>query len=579
MKEKFQKLFSTISLKKQIFLGYMVLILVPLCTVTTISTYRSVKILEEKTQRQLGMTCEAVNKQYDTFINDIEVISKDIICNTHLQEALMRSVDTAKKESYTSLQYQLQIESYLQGIRTRKPGIHSILIYGENSQNFSASSSWSWDVMYDAKEENWFREIVVNEKNFILTGIRDENQLFSYNIPMPQVITMARTIKDMNTFKNLGVLQVNMDVEYLSYLGMELAGDGYIGIFDDKGNTIFTNWRGEEEAFIVERVSEITGWKTIYYAPKNELLKETKDTTQFLWMVAAVVTLLGMFFAQVLTWSIMLPIKKIDRQVEMVSQGDFTRRITYKRQDEMGALIDGFNRMTQRVHELIREIQDKEEQRRKTEIDALQARINPHFMYNTLNSIRLTAMLHKDEEITEQLTAFVYLLKNASQSGGEAITIRKELEIIKAYCALMKYRYENFILTVQGSQEVEHLLVLPFIIQPLVENSIFHGIAALKRQGTISIVLKKKFDTVCMTLSDDGLGMEEDTVKKLLSGESNPSNTMNHVGMKNVLDRMRLYFGEQTHMEVYSQVGKGTVIRLEWPAISTEEAYAEGNDC
>lgn len=580
MRAGIQKFFYTVSLKQKIFIGYVMLILIPLSAVTAISSFRSARILEEKTQQQLGMTCDAVNGQFNTFIKDIDVISGDIISNEAVQEALKRSEAEVSAEEYISLQSKLQVEGYLQGVRIRKPGIHSVLIYGANTLHCSVSSSWSWDVTYDAREEEWFQDVIDGNGSLILTGMREEHQLFGYNTSVPRVITAARLIKDAETFETLGVLQINIDVNYLSQLGMELAKEGWIGIFDGEGNTIFTNWKEEEgeDAFVVEQISEITGWKTIYYAPRKELLKETSDTRVFLWSVAMAVTVLGLIFARFLSQSIMLPVEKLHEQMAAVSQGDFTEEITYQRQDEMGNLIDEFNQMTKKVHLLIQEIQEKEAQRRKTEIDALQARINPHFLYNTLNSIRLTAMIHKDEEITDQLTAFVYLLKVASQNGGEVIVIRQELEIIQSYCALMKYRYGNFSLEIQGGETVSEYLILPFIIQPLVENAIFHGIAALKRQGLIRITFEREKEMIRMSVSDDGAGMDSDTVKKLLAGESASSNTMNHVGMKNVLDRMRLYFGAQAHMNVESEAGKGTVILLEWPAMRMEETDAEGDD-
>lgn len=574
-----RKLFHGVSLKQKIFWGYVVLIMVPLCAVTAVSSRRSASILEDKTQQLLGMTCEAVNEQYNIFMGDIDVISSDIASSSLVQEALQRNEYEVKNQQYANLQTELMIESYLQGIRIRKPGIHSILIYGNNTQHFSSSNGWSWDVNYDSREESWFGQAIEKDGELILTGVRMEHQLFGYNIQVPRVITVARVIKDADTFEMLGMLQINLDVSYLARIGMDAANEGYLGVFDNHGEAIFTNWAGEEEAFTVERISERTGWKTVYYAPKGEWMRETVSTKQFLWTVSTLATFLGLFFARLLTLGIMQPMKQLHRQMATVSQGDFSSRIHYQRQDEMGDLIDAFNQMTEKVHELIQGIQRKEEQRLKTEIDALQARINPHFLYNTLNTIRLTAMMHKDSEITEQLTAFVYLLKNASQNGGQTVAIRQEMEIIDAYCVLMKYRYGNFRLEIRGEEAVGGYQVLPFTIQPLVENAIFHGIAALKQEGIIGIAFEKKEGMIHMTVSDNGVGMNQEMAKRLLVGETVSASTMNHMGLKNVLDRLKLYFGEQSRMEVDSEAGKGTRIQLVWTAVKMEDAYAESDDC
>lgn len=567
-----------ITLKQKIFFGFTALIVLPLWAVTAISAHRSAAILEDKTQQQVRQVCDTVNEQFNIFFRDIDVISQDILSDSTVQDTLRRPKAEMESQPYQSLRLQLALENDLLGIRIRKPGIHSILIYGLNGQNYSTSPGWSWDRTYDASCEAWFAQAKELDGGYCITGVRRERQLLNYGMPQPEVVTFARIIKDQDTFRPLGMLQINIQLDYLEQCGREAVQSGNIAVLDGAGGPVFTVRRDAEtgDAIVVESQARYTGWRTVYYAPRTELLKETQETQHFLWLASAAVTVLGILFAQLLTRSITKPLGKLHEQMSIVSCGDFTVQLQYDKQDEMGALIEDFNQMTRKIRILVEQIHEKEEQRRKTEVDALQSQINPHFIYNTLNSIRLTAMLHKDKEITEQVTAFVYLLKQASQNGGRAVTIGQDLEIIRSYCALMKYRYDNFTLTVSGQETVEDCSILPFILQPLVENAIFHGIAALKRQGNIRMEFTLAEGIVCMTLSDDGVGMDAGTVERLLSGEDRASHTFNHLGLKNVRARMRLYYGERAEMEVRSKVGEGTVISLRWPALRTEELYAEG---
>jgi len=561
------KIINKITIKQKIFWGYFILILIPLITVTTIYYISSVNILENKAEQQLGLAGEAINEQYNTFFKDIDAISRDITGNVFVQETMRRAEDNVIREPYTSVRLQNEMESYFTGISARKPGIDSILIHGNNTLNYCFSMGYSWNKEYHASQEDWYQKVIKADGHWVLTGIRSEKQLIQLGAEPPKVVTFARLVKDMVTFKPLGVLQININTKYLFQLGLDSANNGYISIYDSQNHLIFSNWdHNNKNVLIIEKVSDVTGWKTVYYAPKDELLKEIRDMRTFMWMVTGILLAVGIIFAQLLSHSIVNPLKKLHNQMNQVAGGDFTGSIEYAKQDEMGELIKEFNQMTEKVHMLVQQIHEKEEQRRKTEMDALQARINPHFIYNTLNGIRMTAMMHKEDEIVKQLTDFVYLLKAASYYDNGVSTIEKDLQIMEAYYSLMKYRYDNFILTVHGADEVKDYQTVPFILQPIVENAIFHGIAALNRQGKIKIFFRKENEKLIAEIIDDGVGMEENKLQELLLGQAATGNNFNHIGMRNVYDRLQLYFGDSASMKIESKAGLGTKVILTWPA-------------
>ena len=525
------------------------------------------KILENKAEQQLGLAGEAINEQYNTFFKDIDAISRDITGNDFVQETMRRAEYNVIREPYTSVSLQNEMENYFAGICARKPGIDSILIHGNNTLNYCFSTGYSWNKEYNANQEDWYEEVINADGHWVLTGIRSEKQLVQLGTDPPQVVTFACLIKDMDTFKPLGVLQININTKYLFQLGLDSADNGYISIYDNQDHLIFTNQEDNNKSvLVIEKLSDVTGWKTVYYAPKDELLKEIRDMRSFMWMVTGILLVIGIIFAQLLSHSIVNPLKKLHNQMNQVAEGNFTGNIEYGIQDEMGELIKEFNQMTKKVHTLVQQIHEKEEQRRKTEIDALQARINPHFIYNTLNGIRLTAMMHKEDENVKQLTDFVYLLKAASYYDNGVSTIEKDLQIMEAYYSLMKYRYDNFILKVYGAEEVKDYETVPFILQPIVENAIFHGIAALNRLGKIEITFRKEKEYLIAEIIDDGVGMDEAKLQELSTGEAGRENNFNHIGMKNVNDRLKLYYGEGASMKIVSKVGVGTKATLKWPA-------------
>ncbi|WP_069999356.1 sensor histidine kinase [Cellulosilyticum sp. I15G10I2] len=577
---EFYKSISRMNLKKKILLGYIVLITIPLAIVTAVNYFSSVKVLESKTKKQLGIAGNAINEQYNNYFMDINDISNDITRNTYVQEILKRSSENVTNEKFMNVTLQREISDYFMGICNRKSGISAILLHGCNGLNYYYSTGYSWNMDFDSSEEKWFKDTVAADGRWVLTGKRIDNQLLKIGGTKEEFVTFGRVIKDDVTYLPLGVLQINISVDHLSKIGLSSVKEGYVAIYDAQGKLITDSAIEKAEEFIeISNISSLTHWQTVYYAPKHELLKEIKQTRNIMMMVTIIIIMVAVVFANFISYSIAKPIKKILERMKLVSSGDFETKIEYDKQDEMGELIDRFNHMTYKVKELIEEIHRKEYQRLKTEIDALQAQINPHFLYNTLNSIRLTAMMEGNKKMTKLLTSFVYLLRSAAKCQGALISIEEDLKILEAYCELMKHRYDHFTLQIVCEEEIRSYFTIPFILQPLVENAIFHGIPLEKKEGLIEIIFKQEEESVKAIVRDNGDGMDEKTVAKLLIEEGENKDTFSSLGVKNVYDRLKLNFEDKAAMTIYSEKNLGTTIELTWPALRGREMNDQHHDC
>lgn len=557
------------SIKRKILFGYVLLIIIPLSLVAIFNYISSTRSVEEKTIKQLGVAGRVINGQFDQYFEDMDVISNDIAKNQDVQNRLREPYVEINQRGFLNLTEERLIENYLKGIYDRKPGISSIIIFGYNKMNCYYNPLLSWDNNYDSTKEPWFKKTVLADGKWVLSGRRLEMQLFTIGVKnRDEIVTFSRVVKDLDSYKPIGVIQINIELSYLSNMILAPVQEGSVTIVDENNSFIAgENQVKSGDNLDISTTSPMTGWKTIYHAPKKELIMEVKNIRNLIIIITIISTIFALLLANIISGSIARPVNILKHKMKSVGHGDFESFIDLHREDEIGELIEGFNYMVEKIKCLVAEIRNKEEQRLKTELIAQQARINPHFMYNTLNSFRWMAMMEGNNKMAKHITAFVYLLKFAAKNNKPLITIRDEICILEAYTDLMKMRYEKFKIAINAEENVLKLLTIPFLLQPIVENSIFHGIASIDREGLIEVVMVTEGDKVITRVKDNGAGMDEQVLKKLLLAEEDNHGSFNKIGIKNVYDRLKIQFSDQGDIKIKSTPGQGTEVEISWPAM------------
>lgn len=238
---------------------------------------------------------------------------------------------------------------------------------------------------------------------------------------------------------------------------------------------------------------------------------------------------------------------------------------------ELQALSDSFSHMSRRIEELMEKVRREEKVLRKTELRALQAQINPHFLYNTLDSIQWMCEQGKTEDASKMVGALARLFRISISRGHELITIKDELQHAKSYLLIQSYRYRNqFSYRFEVDETLLSYLCNKITIQPLVENAIYHGIDRMVDEGEIVITAKRAQDAagdILITVSDNGVGMTEEQCARILSKERSDSGG---IGVKNVNDRLKIYFGERYGLSIHSVPDEGTTVTVRIPQIEKE---------
>lgn len=310
-------------------------------------------------------------------------------------------------------------------------------------------------------------------------------------------------------------------------------------------------------------------------APDIQLDRQGWIFVRLLLLVIFVVSFLAFAIVLTIDKTINIPILHIGQRIQEISKGDFSTDLSIEYSNEIGIIGCGINLMVARIEQLISKRVQDEKIKKDLEFRVLQSQINPHFLYNTLNSIKWMAIAQKTTGIPEMVNSLAVLLKHISKGTGQMITLKEELFLLKKYCIIQSFRSGGIVDTnvIFESPDLEKCQIIKFTLQPLVENAIFHGIEPKQIKGEININIKRSsFGDVIIEVRDNGQGIPEDILSGIFEDNNNNSQSFNHIGLKNVNERLKLYFGEKYGLSVDSVLGEYTVIRILIP-------FTGGSEC
>lgn len=265
------------------------------------------------------------------------------------------------------------------------------------------------------------------------------------------------------------------------------------------------------------------------------------------------------------------PVQNLTRTVKRVSEGELSTRAQITSQDEMGDLAMEFNQMLNQIEILIKQLIEKEQLKKDAELEALQYQVTPHFMYNTLNSIKYAALIKGEKELADLIENFVELLQASISKKGAFLTVSEEVHILQNYVRLQEFRSNTAIKVIYEIEPAASNCLLPrLILQPIVENAILHGIDIKKGDSLILISAAVSGEKLKIEIKDNGRGMSEEQIRRLLNSQAKKTKGFTAVGIPNVRDRLALYYGEKSRLR-YVSSDQGTTVMIYLPATYDEK--------
>ena len=383
------------------------------------------------------------------------------------------------------------------------------------------------------------------------------------------------------------IYMIGPDGEILYHPRMQLIESGIeeesqLAASAVRDGTYSERYRGENRHVTVKTVG-YTGWKLAGVTSDRGFYLNNQKNLLFMGFIIGLLAYILALVNAYISSRITTPIRKLEHSVNVIESGDLEAEVYIGGAEEIRHLGTSVQKMADRIRGLMQDIVTEHETRRRTEFDALQSQINPHFLYNTLDIIVWMIENEEKEKAVQIVTALGRFFRISLSRGRSIIPVKDELEHVRNYLMIQQNRFKNkFTYRVEADDAVLPMASVKLILQPIVENAIYHGMEFMDGDGEILVKAELKDGCTVMTVRDNGLGMTEETVEKLLSGKEPhaPSRRGSGIGVRNVHERIRIYFGEDYGLSIVSEPDEGTEVTIRMPAVPFDESrgLSEGKE-
>lgn len=540
--------------------------LIPVCVISGYTQIRTVQIMREKEQIGLEQVLEQSVNSIDNRIQIYTNLINYLTYSSDLRE-IMEKECSSDYEAY--LAYTEIADPMFTMPQLYHEEIRSITLYAENIQVEHGNTLAPLPV---AQNQTWYSKI--NEKGTVQWLVKQGNK---------KEILAVRKFYRQDSIQAMLVLTLDYNRVLEPFADLLTENRGGL-ILDEQGNVVYSGYRMDapykpdketslnylkEHYVCIEKKIEDTKWNFCLYQPKEELEKSVwtllLGNIPVLLLCLLLILLLGYFFSRKM-------VERLEQLTENMNQINLgLRKVTVVSQskDEIGVLVRTFTRMMDEINKLISQVYEAKIKLQKTEMKALQAQINPHFLYNSLSIINWKALEADNEEIS-RITLALSTYYRTSLNKGETMTIAaNEIRNIDAYLQIQLIMHDNSFQVIKEIQEDALSYSVPkLILQPLVENAIEHGLdVSEKEEKWLKISVCKEKDALIMAVEDNGMGMSEEQAKSIITYRSKG------YGVRNVNDRITLLYGEEYHLRVKSRQGEGCRIEIVIPVNKEEKRY------
>lgn len=578
---KIYKLFSDLGIKDKLFMSFILLISMPVLVITIGSYTVSSDIIEQKTKKYSYDILYQITKTMETRLDKIEDISFNITMNQETQNMLL-DANTGQLGAYEASRISTRMEMILSS---------HVLYHDEMNAIYIVSFGGYVYELDKTKQKYGLMEEYVND----IQEARGGTVWFA-GLPDKRVVALTRIINSTRTQKPIGYLVMYVEESFLFELvaSTRSVDDGDIFIIDNQGvivcdsnkellgtKSIAVNQDEESEAysFTTQMIDGTTqyvarsepmknGWRIVTTVPVSVYQSRIVNLRNSIILFAIALLIFSILCAWGIAMSVSRPIRLLSSIMMKFGEGDFSVRCPERGKDETGQLSTTFNRMAEDINKLIQKVYNEQLAKRDAELKYLQMQINPHFLYNTLETMNWMARIHGTEDIGIMAKSLGDLMR-ATINEKDYVLLKDEVVNISNYLRIQKYRYgDKFDAIVEIAPGTEKLYIPKLIIQPLVENAIYHGIEPAFEKGKILIKSALDSSNLLITVMDSGIGMTPETIDRVLDINNKTDNCTSHsIGLKNLIKRIKTLFGCEYGLEIHSEYGEGTRITIRLPVL------------
>lgn len=591
----FKKLLSIYN-NKSIFFRLSFIIIFMFSAMLVIPIMNFMMFSDEK-KSSIYNTVDQTNHQamskIDDYIMDISNITKIPLTYKQKDKSYLRHLESFNKAGTITRDFQVMSEQMFEEIFAYKRNVEACYVYNLSGIGDYKVRTPVYKILNPVNQP-WFQESI---ESFGKPVILDTFELpyVSHEKNPTYVFGVSRGIVSFVNSAVEGILVVVTRTDYFREVcnnmmitdnhRIIILHDDYV-IYDTEEANIASiasddiikiDWNSEDKQKTINihglkymsasLLSDYSGWRIVSLIPHEEMfhdLKSMQNTTIFVISLLIIVSLLLVFLV---SYQIVHPLKKLASLMKLAENGDFNIKINVNTKDEIGTLAQSFNSMTSKIDSLIHEVYVEQIRQSELELQMLQSQINPHFIYNTLESISMMATIH-DDDITSEMTANLgSILRYGINKTKEEVTVKEELGNLEKYISLQDIRFHSvYTISIHVDPELYSIHIIKLILQPIVENAIYHGMKDIRSGGKIIISgYKANKKLLIFEIEDNGKGMTEQLSDELNDYINDRNNLFSSIGLRNVNKRIKIKYGDAYGLEIQSELNSSTKVIVKLP--------------
>ena len=589
-------LLLNVSLRTRMLLSNIVVALIPFLMFSIVSGSIFLDHAQKTAEEHSVQLIHQVSNSMDVYVETIEKMVNYI--QLELQDTPFFTMETEGASGWESeTDY---IRSVLENVANSHREVAGIFI--ATKEDLYVSTGMSRISRDPFQNERWYREALENPEEIqLISVVTGRNIVTNRSYSIDDVFSLAKAVQDPETGEVLGVilLDIRHDIIQSSINGVTIGEKGFVFVMDQEDNIVYTpvngivyrvnpKWVKAMEPMSVQiqggsyqirsELSPYTGWRTVGVFSMDEVMSSVNTIVYILFTCVIISLVLVVIVSFKFSRTLTNPIFKLKRLMKQAESGDLTVRFNFEHNDEIGELGQSFNHMIARIDQLIQMVYVEQENKRTAEMKSLQEQIKPHFLYNTLDTISWMARDYDAEDIVRLVDALTNMFRIGLSHGKDIITVKEEITHVSNYLYIQKIRYKDKLNYVIHVDESLYAIEVPkLILQPLVENAIYHGVKAKRGGGTITITGVPEGENLVFTVQDNGAGMPQEKVEELNRRMSERSvlDEQKSFGLFYIRERIQLCYGTGYGVHVESALGEGTRVTITLPLYQKPKKFDE----
>lgn len=577
-------------------LSNIVVALIPFLIFSIVSGFVFLDHAQKTAEEHSVQLIHQVSNSMDVYVETIEKMVNYI--QLELQDTPFFTMESEGASGWDS--ETAYIRSVLENVANSHREVAGIFI--ATKEDLYVSTGMSRISRDPFQNERWYREASENPEEIqLISVVTGRNIVTNRSYSIDDVFSLAKAVQDPETGEVLGVilLDIRHDIIQSSINGVTIGEKGFVFVMDQEDNIVYTpvngivyrvnpKWVKAMEPMSVQiqggsyqirsELSPYTGWRTVGVFSMDEVMSSVNTIVYILFTCVIISLVLVVIVSFKFSRTLTNPIFKLKRLMKQAESGDLTVRFNFQHNDEIGELGQSFNHMIARIDQLIQMVYVEQENKRTAEMKSLQEQIKPHFLYNTLDTISWMARDYDAEDIVRLVDALTNMFRIGLSHGKDIITVKEEITHVSNYLYIQKIRYKDKLNYVIHVDESLYAVEVPkLILQPLVENAIYHGVKAKRGGGTITITGVPEGENLVFTVQDDGAGMLQEKVEELNRRMSERSvlDEQKSFGLFYIRERIQLCYGKGYGVHVESTLGEGTRVTITLPLYQKPKKFDE----